>query len=255
MKRQLIALLLGLVVQLSYGQTELKESYQRGVKLLQSSDYKNSVDTFSYVLSKATDNGLKKFCYIYRAFSYNGLGESKKAVADFDKAIEIDPTDLASYIDRGKTKAATKDLAGAKKDFEYVLTMDNVGDPAQAAFYYLGKISYQQTLYAESVKYYDKLIALAPNDYEAYFNRAAAKGMMMENEGSIKDYDRAIELKPNYMEAYANRGVAKINRLREKGNIKLTNEQTVDACTDLKKARDLGDKTVEDMIYIHCGKN
>ena len=91
-------------------------------------------------------------------------------------------------------------------------------------------------------------------DSEAYFNRAAAKGMSMDVAGSIKDYDKAIEINPNYMEAYANRGVAKINMLTTKGNIQPTKEQTSDGCADLKKAKQLGDKTVDDMIFIYCDK-
>ena len=76
----------------------------------------------------------------------------------------------------------------------------------------------------------------------------------MDSQGSIKDYDKAIELNPDYKEAYANRGVAKINLLTTGGNIKPTKEQTKDACADLQKAKKLGDNTVDDMIFIYCGK-
>ena len=76
----------------------------------------------------------------------------------------------------------------------------------------------------------------------------------MDVAGSIKDYDKAIEINPSYMEAYANRGVAKINMLTTKGNIQPTKEQTSDGCADLKKAKQLGDKTVDDMIFIYCDK-
>jgi len=249
-----MTILIGLTVQFGYGQTELKEDFDKGVKLLQSESYKKAAETFSEVLKKATDDRLKKFCYIYRAFSYNGLGEYKNAISDFDKAIELDPTDLASYTDRGKSKAYLKDLDGAKTDFEFILTKDSLGDQGQAALYYLGKLSYQQGQYEQSIKYYNKLIILTPKDAELYFNRGAAKDMLMDSEGSIKDYSKAIDLKPDYMEAYANRGVAKINLLRKGGNIQLTKEQTSDACSDLKKAKQMGDNSVDDMIYIHCDK-
>jgi hypothetical protein len=74
----------------------------------------------------------------------------------------------------------------------------------------------------------------------------------MDSPGSIKDYDLAILYSPEYKEAYANRGVAKINLLRLKGDIILTKKQTTDACQDLKKAKQLGDNSVDDMLYIHC---
>ena len=243
-----------LLMQFGYAQAELKSDFDKGVKFLQSENYKKAVETFSDVLKKATDDKLKKFCYIYRAFSYNGLDDYKNSIPDFDKAIDLDPADLASYTDRGKAKAYTNNLNGAKKDFLFILTKDSIDEQGQAAFYYLAKIEYQEGKYDESIKYYDKIIELTPNDPELYFNRGAAEGMLMNSEGSIKDYDKAIVLKPDYKEAYANRGVAKINLLTKKGNIQPTKEQTTDACADLKKAKQLGDKSVDDMIFIYCNK-
>lgn len=254
MKKIILPILIVLAAQLCYGQAELKNDFDKATVLLKSESYKKAVAAFSGILTKATDNTLKKYCYIYRAFSYNGLNDFKNAIADLDKAIDLDPDDLSSYTDRRKTKAYAKDLDGAKKDFLFILTKDSTGGQAEAAYYYLGKIAYQDGQFDHSILYYDKLLALAPNDSEAYFNKAVAKGMIMDVAGSIKDYDKAIELEPNYMEAYANRGVAKINLLTSKGTIQPKKQQTSDACTDLKKARQLGDKTVDDMIFIYCDK-
>lgn len=254
MHKFILTFLFGLAVQLALGQAELKSDFDKAVKLLQSDNHKKAVEVFSNILTKATDNKLKKYCFIYRAFSYNGLNDFKNAITDLDKAIELDPNALASYTDRGKAKGYANDLDGAKKDFLFILTKDSTGGQAEAAFYYLGKIAYSEGQFEQSIKYYDKLLALVPKDSEAYFNRAAAKGMIMDIAGSIKDYDKAIEINPNYMEAYANRGVAKINMLTTKGNIQPTKEQTSDGCADLKKAKQLGDKTVDDMIFIYCDK-
>lgn len=254
MHKFILTFLISLTVQLSYGQAELKNDFDKAKEFLKSENYKKAINSFSEVLAKATDDKLKKYCFIYRAFSYNGLNDYKNAITDLDKAIELDSNDLASYTDRGKTKAYANDLDGAKKDFLFILTIDSTGRQAEAAFYYLGKIAYSQGQFEQSIKYYDKLLALASKDSEAYFNRAVAKGMIMDVAGSIKDYDMAIELNPNYMEAYANRGVAKINLLTKKGNIQPTKEQTSDGCSDLKKAKQLGDKSVDDMIFIYCTK-
>lgn len=254
MHKFIITFLISLTVLLSYGQAELKNDFDKAKEFLKSENYQKAVNSFSNVLAKATDDKLKKYCFIYRAFSYNGLNDFKNAITDLDKAIELDPNDLASYTDRGKTKAYANDLDGAKKDFLFILAKDSTGGQAEAAFYYLGKIAYSEGHFEQSIKYYDKLLALVPKDSEAYFNRAAAKGMIMDVAGSIKDYDKAIEFNPNYMEAYANRGVAKINMLTTKGNIQPSKEQTSDGCADLKKAKQLGDKTVDDMIFIYCDK-
>jgi tetratricopeptide (TPR) repeat protein len=254
MYKFIFTIIIGFTFQNTYGQVELKNDFDKAKELLKSENYSKAVDAFSNILMKATEDKLKKFCFIYRAFSYNGLNDFKNAISDLDKAIELDPVDLASYTDRGKTKAYVNDLDGAKKDFLFVLTKDSTGGQAEAAYFYLGKIAYNEGEFEHSKNYYDKLLVLAPKDSEAYFNRANAKGILMDVAGSIKDYDKAIEINPNYMEAYANRGVAKINLMTSKGNIQPTKEQTSDACADLKKARQLGDKTVDDMIFIYCEK-
>lgn len=219
MTKIIFTILFGVAFQFVFGQSELKNDFDQSVGHLKSGNYKVAVNGFSEVLAKATDVDLKKFCLIYRAFSYNGLDEFDKAIADLDKAVELDPDDLATYTDRGKTKGYINDLEGAKKDFLFVLTRDTVGDQAKAAYHYLGKISYAEKHFEQSIRYFNKLIALVPRDSDAYFTRAAAKGMISDLAGSIEDYSKAIGIDPDFAEAYANRGVAKINLLTRNGNI------------------------------------
>jgi tetratricopeptide (TPR) repeat protein len=237
-----------------WGQTELKPEFDKAVQSLKSENFQKAVTGFSGVLNKATDSTLQKFCYIYRAFSYNGLLKYNEAIQDLDKAVALDPGDLASYTDRGKTKAYANKLEEARSDFLFILTKDSTDTQGQAALYYLAKIEYQLRNMPGSIKYYDKLILLLPGDAELYFNLGAAKGSMLNPAEAIKDYDQAIRIDPKYREAYANRGVEKINLLTTKGNIQPTKDQTADACLDLRKALQLGDKSVEDMIFIHCEK-
>ncbi len=46
----------------------------------------------------------------------------------------------------------------------------------------------------------------------------------------------------------------KINLLTTRGTLQPTKDQTADACTDLQKAKKLGNNKVDDMIYVYCGK-
>jgi tetratricopeptide (TPR) repeat protein len=239
----------------SFGQAQHEAEFDKGVALMKSENYKEAIKKFSAIIPQATQKELKKYCYIYRSFCYNGLSEFKKSIADLDTAISIDPDDIASYVDRGKTKGYMNDMEGSKKDFKYVLTKDSTTRQGLAALYYLGLIAFNQNEDRESVKYYDRYLALVPDDAEVYYNRGCAKGLLLVDlEGSIKDYDKAIQLKPNYAAAYANRGVAKINLFTTRGTIQPSKEQTKDACEDLKKAKALGDNTVDDMIYVYCDK-
>lgn len=248
---------LGLVLSyLSYSQEQPLQTFEQAVQALKSKSYEEAIKLFSIIIPETKDNGIKKFSFIYRAFAYNGINEFDKAVSDLDSAVVIDRNDIATYIDRGKTKRYKNDLEGAKKDFQFVLTKDSTSEQGQAAFFYLGSIAYEERDFKKSIDWHTKFIQVNPKDAEVYFNRGAAKGMLqpMDLEGSIKDYDMAIKLEPNYAEAYANRGTAKINLLTTKGFIQPTKKQTASACSDFKKAKSLGDNSVDDMIFIYCDK-
>jgi tetratricopeptide (TPR) repeat protein len=241
---------------LSAGQSQLEAMFDNGVNLLQQKKYADANQVFSRVISKATDKKLKKFSYIYRAYSFNGLMEINAAIKDLDTAFILDPHDYGTLIDRGTAKGNMKDYNGATGDFNTVL--DNEKDSALRikAFYWLGLIAFNQNRFPQAIALYTKCIALDTTNAELYFNRGAAKGMLIPADlpGSIEDYDQSIRLRPNYAAAYANRGVAKINQYTTKGVIHPSKEQTKDACTDLNMAKSLGDSSVDDMIFVYCDK-
>lgn len=235
-------------------QVEAQKAFSEGVRLLKSKNYVGAEKQFSIAISKGeTEQGLK-MSYIYKGFSLNGLGKYDSAIVCFNKAIEIDSLDPASYTDRGKTYIYNKDYPSAIKDFEQVLQLDSVGGQAEAAYYYLGRIKMLTFENEAAIKYFDKLLILAPKDAEAYFLRGTAKSNIMDSDGAIADFDKAIELRPNYMEAYANRGVQKINKLPVEEKIGKKIKCLEEPCKDLLKAKELGDTTVDDMIFLYCKK-
>ncbi len=110
---------------------------------------------------------------------YKGRGNAKYAkqdldgaIADYDRAIALNPNGADAYYNRGLAKRTKQDLDGAIADF-------------------------------------DRAIALNPNDPDAYYNRGNAKRAKEDLDGAIADYGRTIALDPNYAPAYNNRGKAK----------------------------------------------
>ena len=235
-------------------QENLNKEFDNAIELLKTKQHKKASEAFTIILGKVTNNNEQKYCYIYRGIAYRDMQEYAKAIKDFDKAIELDPNDMASYIDRGETKTIINDLDGAIKDFEYITFTKSSDEYKITAYSYLSSIAFETNDFEQALAYLDKLIALTPNDEEAYFDRGAAKGMLMNWEGAIADYSKAIEINATFMEAFANRGVAKINQLNSKNKPSNTKEHTLDACNDLKTAKKMGDKSVNDMIKLYCGK-
>ena len=192
--------------------------------------------------------------YVYKGFAFNGQLKYDSAISCFNKAIQIDPLDPASFTDRALAYSYKKEYENAIKDFERTLELDSIGKQAEAAYYYLGRIKMSQHEDAKAIKYFDKLLILVPTDAEGYFLRGTAKSNIMDVKASITDFDMAIKYKPGYMEAYANRGVQKINLIPVKEKTAKDIKCIEDPCRDFIKAKELGDKSVEDMIYLYCKK-
>ena len=99
-------------------------------------------------------------------------GDLDGAIADFNRAIELNPKDDAPYYNRAQAKQLKKDTAGAVAD-------------------------------------YTRAIDLGSTNPAAYNNRGNARTENKDLDGAIADYTRAIELKPDYARAYYNRAVVK----------------------------------------------
>ena len=238
----------------AYAQSDAQKSFSEGVRLLNEHKFIQAEKEFSNAIENGIAKDGLKMSYIYKGFAHNGQGEYNDAISNFDKAIEIDPLDPSSFIDRAITFTYKNDYKTAIEDFEHVLKLVNTGEQAEGAYYYLGRIMMLNYKYRDAISYLDKFIKLNPKDAEVYFLRGTAKSNILDSDGSIADYNKAIELKPNYMEALANRGVQKINKLPVEEKIGNEVRCIKDPCSDFLKARELGDDSVEDMIYLYCRK-
>jgi tetratricopeptide (TPR) repeat protein len=99
-------------------------------------------------------------------------GDLDGAIADFNRAAELNPKDDAPYYNRAQARRLKNDTAGAIAD-------------------------------------YTKAIELGSTNPAAYNNRGNARAENKDRDGAIADYTRAIELKPDYARAYYNRAVLK----------------------------------------------
>jgi tetratricopeptide (TPR) repeat protein len=237
-----------------HAQEVAQQAFSEGVKLLKSNKFIEAEKQFSVAIDKGENPKGLKMSYIYKGFALNGQLRYDSAISSFNKAIQLDSLDPASFTDRGLAYSYKKDYDHATKDFNQVLKLDSSGAQAQTAYYYLGRIKMSQYKDQDAIKYFDKLLALASTDAEGYFLRGTAKSNIMDIKSSIADFDFAIKYKPDYMEAYANRGVQKINLLPVKEKIGKKIDCLDDPCADFIKAKELGDTTVDDMIYLYCKK-
>lgn len=106
-----------------------------------------------------------------RGVAYAELKEHDEAIADFNRALALDPKYAQPYNNRG-------------------LTYDEQGE------------------FDKAMSDYRQAIALDPKDAQAYYNRGLAYAKREKLQDAMRDFDRAIALAPNFFRVYQNRGVA-----------------------------------------------
>jgi tetratricopeptide (TPR) repeat protein len=143
--------------------------------------------------------------YYLRGFAYEESKKYQRAIADYDKAIQLNPNHVAAYYNRGT-------------------------------------LYDQQSQYRLAIADYSQVISLVPNLaslYSAIYNvlplvyklRGCAYGYLDEYHNAIDDFDQVIKLDPNDAKIYAARGLL---------NISLGNLPS-NSCNDFIKACQLGD--------------
>ena len=87
-------------------------------------------------------------------------GDYYGAIADLNKAIELDPNDAKAYYNRGLSKGNLKDYYGAISDFNKSIELD----PRSIAYYNRGWLKHKLKDYYGAIADYNKAIELDPND-------------------------------------------------------------------------------------------
>ena len=135
----------------------------------------------------------------------NELEDYKRAIEDYNKAIELNPNYAMAYYNRGLIKDNLGNRYGAIADYSKSIEI-YPDDPV--AFYNRGIIKFDLEKYYEAIADYTEAIQLNPNYAKAYHNRGVVKNKLKNYKSAIEDYSIAIELDPNVM-PYNNRGIAK----------------------------------------------
>ena len=152
------------------------------------------------------ENARDPATWVIKGISKAEQGDLDGAVADFGRAIELDPGYALAYLNRGNARSFQGNSEAAIIDFDRAVALD----PGNAeAFYNRGITKASLGNYEAAVADYSSAIERDPNHVSAYINRGIMKGASGDYTGAITDFDCAIELDPNNAAAYSNRGTAK----------------------------------------------
>lgn len=174
--------------------------------------------------------------YYKRGLAFAKLEGIKKAIPDFDKAIEINPSDPVFYVARGNAyrdsvwghgKYIEKEVNQAIGDYNKALEMNANLSPAYAnrgkayqklekfdqadadlnkaiqldsrnvdAYFDLGDIAVEKKDYGQAISQYSKVIDISADNFKAFAKRGMAYLKKGDVDLAINDFSKAIQLKP-----------------------------------------------------------
>lgn len=142
------------------------------------------------------------------AYSNRGVARAAKkdhdrAIADYNKAIEIDPRHPNAYNNRGNAYADKHDYDRAFADYTKQIEID----PRHAhAYRNRGLVHYRRNELDQAIADHTRAVEIDPRYADAYDDRADAYRGKGEHDRAIADYTRAIEIDPRHANAYNGRG-------------------------------------------------
>ncbi|MBI5587181.1 MAG: tetratricopeptide repeat protein [Deltaproteobacteria bacterium] len=162
--------------------------------------WKDSVTLWTHVIKT---EGEIPLAYNSRGLVYQDLGEHKEAIADFNRAIELDPRYAFPYNNRGYSYQRMKDYGQAAKDYDRAIELD----PGIASPYNnRGLLRYELGDYNNAVADFKKAIELDTKLLHAYVNMALAHTELGRFPEALKSYNDGLSLSPTEPDIYLNRG-------------------------------------------------
>lgn len=118
-----------LVFAIISGCSEDPQKYTKsGMEKLQNNDFEGAIADFNKAIELDPKNAV---AYLNRANARFGIGDLDCAVADFDKAIELKPDDANGYIGRATIFLALHEIEKAEQNVSKALEIDPNNPAAQ----------------------------------------------------------------------------------------------------------------------------
>jgi len=179
---------------------------QEGVALRSSSDFENALAKFNEAINLDPSNTKG---YLQRGITYNAMGRSDEAITDFNFAVNYDPNMAEAYNARGVAFVQKDQYAQALKDFAKAMELK----PDYAGAYTNQGIAYlKQQDAPKALESFTKAVELDPDSPESYFNRGQAYLTVAQFtkdlqyiDPCIADLDQAIAMAPDMPDSYFQR--------------------------------------------------
>ncbi len=164
---------------------------------------RRSLENYSRALRLEPSNA---DAYYWRGLGHLKVREYERAFQDLSKAVELDGGHAMAYTMRGRARLALGDSQWALSDLEEgCLLAPQLPKP----YFYRGKARHELGMHQEALSDLEQALERDPDFAEAYMARGEILAVLGEYRRAISDYDRAIELEPKKSMVYDARGKAR----------------------------------------------
>ncbi len=125
--------------------------------------------------------------------------DPQAALADMDEAIRLRPQMSGLFINRAFIRYKLDDYYGAMADYDYAVTLEPTN---VTALYNRALLRAEVHDLNRAAADFDKVLELDPDNYRALFNRAVIRRDLGDLNGAVADLDRLIEVFPEFSAAW-----------------------------------------------------
>jgi len=209
--------LIGLFIMAAWGVPEIFRKHRYGKELLAASSalcllclviltrtqvgyWHDGITLSDHALSVTKDNC---HMYIVRGLAEHGVGNYKRAIEDYGRAIEIYREHTEGGNDSGFTRNGTNDHMYSPDDLNRMIEIN----PLYADAYNNRGCAYESMgNHSRAIEDFDRATEIDHGNALAYANRAAAYIQLGDRSRAIEDLNRAIQVDPCFGDAYYKRG-------------------------------------------------
>jgi len=193
------------------------------------------------------ESGHKSYIYNYLGLAEAKSKDHKTAIAYYDSALQLNPTEPDYFVNRGLSKEAVNDTSAAA-DYEQALTLNSrhtlarhnltalkakqgktttyedrltetINEDSTMLYPYLERAlqRFEAGYYKGAVEDYTSALEIDPKDEQIWLGRGLAREKLKDFDGAFSDYTKAIDIKEDFFKAWINRGnvLFKLERYRD----------------------------------------
>ncbi len=200
-------------------------------------NFQGALITLDQVIEQFPDN---QPAYNLRGITFLELGETSKALSDFNESVSLDSSDYRAVYNRGNAWYQLGEFTNAVEDYDRALRLE-----PKAADIYInrGNALVKIEKLNEAINDYQFAMKIDPGNYLTHFNLGYTYFITNRPEDAESCFEKCIDLYSTYAPAYYFLGM-----------IALDKSDSVSACAHLQRASELGYRQATEVMKLYCGE-